>query len=131
MALHIDQRLEQERRFAHLTKEFMLALAKAADAKAHYTSGHSFRVAKYAKEIARRMGKTEKEREDIYTMGLLNDIGKIGIPKAIINKKGKLTDEEFQKIRKHPVLGQEILTLSRIIAKYRRLRSSQTAIRSG
>ena len=109
MALHIDQRIEQERRSARLTKEFMLALAKAVDAKDHYTSGHSFRVAKYAKEIARRMGKTEKEQEDIYTMGLLHDIGKIGIPEAIINKKGKLTDEEFQKIREHPVLGHGIL----------------------
>ena len=64
---------------------------------------------RYAREIARRMGKTEKEQEDIYTMGLLHDIGKIGVPKAVINKKGKLTDEEFQKIREHPVLGHEIL----------------------
>lgn len=109
MASHIDERLEQERRLTRLTREFMLALAKAVDAKDHYTSGHSFRVAKYAREIARRMGKTEKEQEDIYTMGILHDIGKIGIPKAIINKKGKLTDEEFAQIREHPVLGHEIL----------------------
>ena len=109
MGTYIDRTLEQERKTARLTREFMMALAKAVDAKDHYTSGHSFRVAKYAKEIARRMGKTSKEQEDIYTMGLLHDIGKIGIPKAIINKKGKLTDEEFQKIREHPVLGQEIL----------------------
>ena len=109
MALHIDQQLEQERRVARLTKEFMLALAKAVDAKDHYTSGHSFRVARYAREIARRMGKTAKEQEDIYTMGLLHDIGKIGIPKEIINKKGKLTDEEYRTIRQHPVLGYEIL----------------------
>ena len=109
MGTYVDRTLEQERKAARLTREFMMALAKAVDAKDHYTSGHSFRVAKYAKEIARRMGKTSKEQEDIYTMGLLHDIGKIGIPKAIINKKGKLTDEEFQKIREHPVLGQEIL----------------------
>lgn len=109
MGAHIDERIEQERRLTRLTREFMLALAKAVDAKDHYTSGHSFRVARYAREIARRMGKTEKEQEDIYTMGLLHDIGKIGVPKAVINKKGKLTDEEFQKIREHPVLGHEIL----------------------
>ena len=109
MGIHIDQLLEQERKTARLTKEFMLALAKAVDAKDHYTSGHSFRVAKYAKEIARRMGKTPKEQEDIYTMGLLHDIGKIGIPKEILNKNAKLTDEEYRQIREHPVLGQEIL----------------------
>lgn len=109
MGIHVDQLLEQERKTARLTKEFMLALAKAVDAKDHYTSGHSFRVAKYAKEIARRTGKTPREQEDIYTMGLLHDIGKIGIPKEILNKNAKLTDEEYRQIREHPVLGQEIL----------------------
>lgn len=109
MGIHVDQLLEQERKTARLTKEFMLALAKAVDAKDHYTSGHSFRVAKYAKEIARRTGKTPGEQEDIYTMGLLHDIGKIGIPKEILNKNAKLTDEEYRQIREHPVLGQEIL----------------------
>ena len=109
MTDHIDARIEQERRSARLTREFMLALAKAVDAKDHYTSGHSVRVAKYAKEIARRMGKSPREQEDIYTMGLLHDIGKIGIPNAIINKNGKLTDDEYQKIREHPVMGYDIL----------------------
>ena len=109
MSDHIDQRVEQERRSARLTREFMLALAKAVDAKDHYTSGHSVRVANYSKEIARRMGKSPKEQEDIYTMGLLHDIGKIGIPSAIINKNGKLTDDEYQKIREHPVMGYDIL----------------------
>lgn len=109
MTAHIDQRIEQERKSARLTREFMLALTKAVDAKDHYTSGHSVRVARYSKEIARRMGKTAKEQEDIYTMGLLHDIGKIGIPKAIIDKNGRLTDEEYQKIREHPVMGYDIL----------------------
>ncbi|MBQ9358943.1 MAG: HD-GYP domain-containing protein [Abditibacteriota bacterium] len=106
---YIARLVEEERRSAHLTKEFMLALSKAVDAKDHYTSGHSQRVAEYSREIARRMGKSPGEQEDIYTMGLLHDIGKIGVPESIINKKGKLTDEEFQAVREHPVTGHEIL----------------------
>jgi len=109
MSDHIDRILENERRTAHLTKDFMLALAKAVDAKDHYTSGHSQRVAEYAREIARRMGKSAAEQEEIYTLGLLHDIGKIGVPEAIINKNGRLTDEEFGKIKEHPVMGHEIL----------------------
>lgn len=94
---------------AHLSQEMMLALAKAVDAKDHYTNGHSVRVAHYAKMIAKRMGKSEKEQDDIYSMGLLHDIGKIGVPEDIINKKGKLTDEEYAVIKKHTVIGWEIL----------------------
>ena len=86
-----------------------MAFSKAVDAKDHYTNGHSERVANYAKEIARRMGKTEKEQEEIYELGLLHDIGKIGIKKDIINKKGKLTDEEFAKIKEHTTIGWDIL----------------------
>ncbi|MCR5674607.1 MAG: HD-GYP domain-containing protein [Lachnospiraceae bacterium] len=92
-----------------LSQEVMLALSKAVDAKDHYTNGHSERVAKYAREIAKRMGKTEKEQTEIYELGLLHDIGKIGIAEEIINKKGKLTREEFAEIRKHTVIGWEIL----------------------
>lgn len=92
-----------------LSREVMTALSKAVDAKDHYTNGHSERVAKYAKEIARRMGKTENEQEEIYELGLLHDVGKIGISEEIINKKGKLTYEEFDQIKRHTVIGWEIL----------------------
>lgn len=92
-----------------LSRQVMLALSKAVDAKDHYTNGHSERVAKYAKEIARRMGKNEKEQEEIYELGLLHDIGKIGISEAIINKVGKLTEEEFDQIKQHTVIGWDIL----------------------
>ena len=109
MAGYIDKMLEQEKKSAHLTHGFMLALAKSVDAKDRYTSGHSVRVAQYSKEIAKRLGKSEAEQEQIYIMGLLHDIGKIGVPEAIINKNGKLTDEEFAKIKEHPIIGHEIL----------------------
>ena len=93
----------------HLTQGFMLALSEAVDAKDHYTCGHSERVAGYAKEIARRLGKSEEEQENIYTMGLLHDIGKIGVNEAIINKNGRLTEEEFAQIKLHSVKGHTIL----------------------
>ena len=109
MGDYIDRVLDEERKSAHLTQGFMIALAKAVDAKDRYTSGHSARVAAYSREIAKRMGKTEEEQEQIYTMGLLHDIGKIGVPEAIINKNGRLTDEEFAKIKEHPGIGHEIL----------------------
>ena len=86
-----------------------MALSKTVDAKDHYTNGHSQRVAMYAKEIARRMGKSEEEQEKIYEMGLLHDIGKIGVAEEIINKTSRLTNEEFAKIKEHTVIGSNIL----------------------
>ncbi len=92
-----------------LTHEMMLALSKTVDAKDHYTNGHSQRVADYAREIARRMGKSPEEQEKIYEMGLLHDIGKIGISGEILNKTSRLTDEEFAHIKEHTVIGDRIL----------------------
>ncbi|MCR4644150.1 MAG: response regulator [Oscillospiraceae bacterium] len=85
------------------------SLADAIDAKDTYTNGHSDRVAEYAREIARRAGYSQREQEEVYIMGLLHDVGKIGIPDAVINKPAKLTEEEFAVIRRHPVLGAKIL----------------------
>ncbi len=101
----------QTLRAEHLTREMMLALSKAVDARDHYTNGHSERVAAYAAEIARRMGKNPREQEHIYEMGLLHDIGKIGVPEEIINKTSRLTDAEFEQIKRHTVTGGEILEL--------------------
>ena len=84
-------------------------LAKTIDAKDAYTNGHSERVADYSKEIARRYGYDETAQEEIYMMGLLHDVGKIGVPDTVINKPGRLTDEEYAKIKTHPVTGAEIL----------------------
>lgn len=84
-------------------------LADAIDAKDAYTKGHSGRVAEYAREIAKRAGYSYDRQEEIYMMGLLHDVGKIGVPDAVINKPGKLTDEEFEKIKTHPGRGAQIL----------------------
>lgn len=85
------------------------SLAGAIDAKDTYTNGHSSRVAEYAKEIARRYGYNMKEQSDIYIMGLLHDVGKIGVPDSVINKPGRLTPEEYEIIKRHPVIGSQIL----------------------
>ncbi len=98
---------EQANEFLTQTVE---ALATAVDAKDSYTNGHSNRVAKYARKIAEESGMTEAECDDVYLAGLLHDVGKIGIDDRIINKKGKLTDEEFDVIKTHPVLGGQILS---------------------
>ena len=96
---------ENERLFMHVVS----SLASAIDAKDTYTNGHSSRVAEYSREIARRAGYEGKRLEDIYMMGLLHDVGKIGVPDAVINKPAKLTDEEYDIIKTHPVLGARIL----------------------
>ncbi len=95
--------------FFRLSIHAVEALAAAIDAKDKYTSGHSGRVAEYAREIARRCGFSQSKLNEIYMMGLLHDVGKIGIPDSVINKPGRLTDEEFEIIKQHPDTGVRIL----------------------
>ena len=95
--------------YEQLSEQIIESLSSAIDAKDKYTKGHSARVAKYSKEIARRAGLDENIQDDIYTMGLLHDIGKIGIPDEIINKPSKLTEKEYNKIKEHPSIGADIL----------------------
>ena len=85
------------------------ALASAIDAKDRYTSGHSSRVAYFSTSLAEQLGLDKADRETIYLAGLLHDIGKIGIDDQVLNKPGKLTDEEYEQIKLHPQLGYEIL----------------------
>jgi putative nucleotidyltransferase with HDIG domain len=83
--------------------------SRIIDAKDQYTRGHSIRVAVYSRELAKRLNMNADEQENIYYIGLLHDIGKIGIPDEILNKKGKLDDNEMAEIRKHVDLGGKIL----------------------
>ncbi|SFG70224.1 HD domain-containing phosphohydrolase [Oribacterium sp. WCC10] len=92
-----------------LSLHIVQTLAEAIDAKDAYTKGHSSRVAEYSREIAKRAGYSSERQEEIYMMGLLHDVGKIGVPNAVINKPGKLTDEEYEKIKTHPGRGARIL----------------------
>ncbi len=85
------------------------ALVRTIDAKDRYTNGHSLRVAEYASKIAEQMGKSPEEQQMIYYAGLLHDVGKIRVPEDIINKPGKLTNDEFEQIKIHPVIGYHIV----------------------
>ncbi len=87
----------------------LTALTAAIDAKDEYTRGHSERVAYLAAELAKKMGMAKKEIERIHTTGLVHDVGKIGVPEAVLCKAGKLTEEEFEYIKQHPTIGYHIL----------------------
>lgn len=100
---------EQKDKTDKLFRQTVAALSEAVDVKDRYTSGHSRRVAAYSRAIAAKMGKSQEEQEEIFFAGLLHDVGKIRIPDDIINKPGKLTDEEFDYIKLHPVAGYHIL----------------------
>lgn len=97
-----------------LFEEMIMALAQAIDAKDHYTHGHSQRVAEYSAQLSYLLGDDPQQVRQIYYMGLLHDIGKIGIPVEIINKPGKLTDEEYAIIKSHSIIGAEVLKPIRI-----------------
>jgi len=87
----------------------LTALARVVDAKSSWTAGHSERVADLAVEIGRVMGLPEKDLVTLNKAGLLHDIGKVRTPRPILNKPGKLTEEEFDIIRKHPEDSSRIL----------------------
>lgn len=101
--------MAQHEKLERISMQIVKTLSGAIDAKDTYTNGHSTRVADYSKEIARRAGFSKERQNDIYIMGLLHDVGKIGVPDAIINKPAKLTDEEYSIIQNHPVMGAKIL----------------------
>ncbi len=107
---YMNETIEAKDAIKELSVEVMEALAHTIDAKDEYTKGHSIRVANYSKMIAEKMGLNEEQCENIYYMGLLHDLGKIGVPNEIINKPDKLTEEEYEIIKKHPGTGYNILS---------------------
>lgn len=106
-------RLEDEKVHAEQVASLHLrtieALALAIDAKDHTTHDHLQRVQVYAMELARELQLPEQEKEAVQAAALLHDIGKLAVPEHIISKPGKLTPEEFEKMKIHPVVGAEIL----------------------
>jgi HD-GYP domain-containing protein (c-di-GMP phosphodiesterase class II) len=86
------------------------ALTSAIDAKDPYTSGHSERVARIAVRLGEELGMTPNQRGDLYLMGLLHDVGKIGVDDAVLKKTGPLTPEEYRQIQAHVMIGVHILT---------------------
>jgi putative nucleotidyltransferase with HDIG domain len=104
--------IENARLYVDLENTFLGtigALAAAVDAKDPYTYGHSNEVTEHTLAIAAELGVSDPETETLRIAALLHDIGKIGIDSAILNKPGKLTDEEFEVIRSHPDIAANIL----------------------
>ncbi|MFE8597926.1 HD domain-containing phosphohydrolase [Archangium violaceum] len=97
------------RDIAHTYQSTLLALVAALDAREHETSDHSQRVVRYTSAVAERMGIKGQELEEIGRGALLHDIGKIGVPDAVLLKPGKLTPEEWQEMRKHPDIGFQMI----------------------
>ncbi|WP_249745275.1 HD domain-containing phosphohydrolase [Mesobacillus boroniphilus] len=90
-------------------ESFLESLSAALDARDPYTAGHSARVAAYSLSIGKKYGLSSNELSLLKKSAILHDIGKIGIPDGILLKDGKLTDEEFDEIKKHPVIGANIV----------------------
>lgn len=93
----------------HIINQSLQTFANIIDAKDEYTKGHSLRVSLYSREIAKRMGMSEDDIQNVYYIALLHDIGKIGIPDNILSKPGALTAEERSVINQHVTIGGEIL----------------------
>jgi len=102
-----------------LTSESAYALVAAVEAKDTYTRNHSITVAAIAETLARRMGIESRLLETVRLAALLHDVGKIGVPDAILNKPGPLTAEEFEIVKTHPARAVEILRPIRRLAAAR------------
>ncbi len=102
----LEEKLKREK---ELTEKIVKSLVRGIEIRDSYTKGHSERVAFFSKRIAEAMGLKENEVKAIYIAGLLHDIGKIGIPDSILLKPGKLSDDEYEIIKFHPLLSYELL----------------------
>ena len=101
---------ERADKLGRLSEQMVQTLARTIDAKDKYTNGHSFRVSEYAVALAERLGWPQERVDELRRQALLHDIGKIGIPDAVLNKPGRLTAEEFEVIKSHTDIGAEILS---------------------
>jgi putative nucleotidyltransferase with HDIG domain len=96
-------------RLASANLSFATALVATLDARDRYTAGHSTAVAIYARDIAKRMGLTEREQDLAHLCGLVHDVGKIGLPAGLLEKPGALTLDERREMERHSEIGEEIL----------------------
>ncbi len=101
--------IKKEKEQRELIREIVEAFAKVIDMKDKYTNGHSSRVAKYTAMLTEELGYGEEIVEKYYNIALLHDIGKIGVPMEILNKNGRLTDEEYEIIKSHSAMGYNVL----------------------
>lgn len=106
---HILANVLMVRHLQQMAVETVSALANAIDAKDNYTCGHSERVGWLARLTGTALGQPETELEILGWAGLLHNVGKIGISDQIINKPGRLTEAEFEEMKRHPRLSYEVL----------------------
>ncbi len=106
---HSEALSRAETRMGELRMYTLSALVRSLDAREHETQAHSSRVQAYTMRLARQFPIEESELEDLGLGALLHDVGKIGVPDAILGKAGKLTDKEWTMMRRHPEIGAEIL----------------------
>lgn len=106
---------EKNREIQQMTLDTITTVANIIDAKDEYTQGHSQRVAEYSSAIARKMGYSEEEVEKVRYIALMHDIGKIGIPDAVLKKPGRLDDDEYALMKQHVDIGAEILSGNHMI----------------
>ena len=92
-----------------MTMQTITAIAKTLDAKDPYTEGHAERVSVYSVQIAEKLGMSEEEIENIRLVALFHDIGKIGVPDSVLNKPGRLTNDEYELMKRHTVVGADII----------------------
>jgi len=90
-------------------KDTLTTIANAVELRDHYTIGHTWRVTNFSIEIAKVLGWSEEKIEEVYMGGVLHDVGKIAVDDAILRKPGQLTDEEFEKMKIHPLRGADLL----------------------
>jgi len=102
--------LRSRQRFRGISAEVVTSYAQAVEAKDIYTRGHSERVGGYAALLGRVLGVQGRDLDLLRTAGILHDIGKIGIPDGILNKPSSLTSEEYEVMKRHPVVGRDILS---------------------
>ncbi len=99
----------QTRRVRHTFLSAIDSLVRTMESRDTYTAGHSVRVRRYARRLADALGLLPRQRRLLSLAAKLHDIGKVGVPDAILNKPGRLTGEEEQVVRAHPVIGERIL----------------------
>lgn len=112
---YIESIDDKQKQLERVTLQTITTIANIIDAKDEYTKGHSYRVAEYSSMLAEELGYSKDRVSSVKYVGLLHDIGKIGIPDSILNKPGKLTDSEYALMRKHAEIGGNILSGNNMI----------------
>lgn len=104
------ENLRARRRMREMNLEIITSHVTSVEAKDVYTRGHSERVGQFAVLLGHKLGLPERDLERLRFAGILHDVGKIGIPDGILNKPGRLTEDEFARMRQHPVYGRDIVS---------------------